>query len=72
MQVRVRGLGSHARRATPRAAGAAPRRDDGDGDGPLADGRTLGCYVSMQLATAGSVWVDEVSLLCTGIVRQPA
>ena len=33
---------------------------------------TAGCYVSMQLATAGSVWVDEVSLLCTGIVRQPA
>ena len=40
MQVRVRGLGSHARRATPRAARAAPRPDDGDGDGPLADGRT--------------------------------
>ena len=40
MQVRVRGLGSHARRATPRAARAAPRPNDGDGDGPLADGRT--------------------------------
>ena len=26
MQVRVRGLGSHARHATPRAARAAPRR----------------------------------------------
>ena len=40
MQVRVRGLASHARRATRRAARAAPRPDDGDGDGPLADGRT--------------------------------
>ena len=40
MQVCVRGLGSHARRATPRAARAASRRDDGDGDGSLADGRT--------------------------------
>ena len=33
MQVRVRGLGSHAARATPRAGAAPPRRGAGDGDG---------------------------------------
>ena len=40
MQVRVRGLGSHARHATPRRGAAPPRRGAGDGDGLLADGRT--------------------------------
>ena len=40
MQVRVRGLGSHARHATPRGGAAPPRRGAGDGDGLLADGRT--------------------------------
>ena len=40
MQVRVRGLGSLTRRATPRGGAAPPRRGAGDGDGPLADGRT--------------------------------
>ena len=42
MQVRVRGLGSHAARATPRAGAAPPRRGAGDGDGLLADGRAPG------------------------------
>ncbi len=46
MQVRVRGLGSHAARATPRAGAAPPRRGAGDGDGLLADGRApLYCYI---------------------------
>ena len=40
MQVRVRGLGSHARHARNRLARATPRPTGGDGDGPLADGRT--------------------------------
>ena len=40
MRVRVRGLGSHARHATPRRGAAPPRRGAGDGDGLLADGRT--------------------------------
>ena len=40
MQVRVRGLGSLTRRATPRGGAAPPRCGAGDGDGPLADGRT--------------------------------
>ena len=35
MQVRVRGLGSHARHATPRGGAAPPRRGAGDGDGLL-------------------------------------
>ena len=39
MQVRVRGLGSLTRRATPRGGAAPPRRGAGDGDGLLADGR---------------------------------
>ena len=48
MQVRVRGLGSHARRATPRAERAGPRPDDGDGDGPLCIYLflTLGVYLA--------------------------
>ena len=40
MQVRVRGLGSHARHATPRGGAAPPRRGAGDGDGLLAEQTT--------------------------------
>ena len=41
MQVRVRGLGSLTRRATPRGGAAPPRRGAGDGDGLLAEAYML-------------------------------
>ena len=56
MQVRVRGLGSHAARATPRAGAAPPRRGAGDGDGLLADGRAPVDYNKYLRTQLGSLY----------------
>ena len=69
MQVRVRGLGSLTRRATPRRGAAPPRRGAGDGDGLLypaapslrepgliSDPKVNFSYFEIAMGRYGEVW----------------
>ncbi len=71
MQVRVRGLGSHARHATPRGGAAPPRRGAGEACWPMAallsSVAPIGCYSSdvrgmppaRRRSAAALLWVRE-------------